>query len=114
MRTAVIALGLLFVLFVACGPTSSGAPGISCTASSDCGSGLKCLSDTVLEDGGCVSVGMECVMPCTTTAQCTAALGAGYACSGGPCGASIVTCQPIVPDDGGPEAAASMSDAAHD
>jgi hypothetical protein len=115
MHKAVITLALLvaLALAIACAPVSSGLPGVSCTQSSDCGSGLQCLADSLPEDGGgCVSVGMECLKPCSSEEDCTATLGSGYFCSQGTCGASIATCQPEAEVDAGPDAdAASMSDA---
>ncbi|HSY25638.1 MAG TPA: hypothetical protein VK841_26145 [Polyangiaceae bacterium] len=92
-----------FVLgaFIACTPASSGLPYVSCTEDSDCNTGLRCLTNSLPElDGGCTSVGMECVQPCSQDSECTATLGSGYACLQGPCGASIPICQPIVETDG--------------
>jgi len=116
MSKAAVALSLVIALVVAvaCSPTTSGAPGISCTANADCGSGLRCLADALPADGGCESVGMECLEPCTTDAECTASLGAGYTCSSGPCGAAIATCQPAQPATDGGSDASSASDAAID
>lgn len=51
-----------------------------------------------------MGLGMECLQPCTTTAECVASLGSGYTCSNGPCGATpTATCQPIIELDGGPD-----------
>jgi hypothetical protein len=70
-----------------CGQTTSGVEGITCESDSDCNSGLKCLPYEVFADGGdggggdagCVADGNECLMPCTTNADC-ASVGAGVVC----------------------------------
>jgi hypothetical protein len=103
----------MVVLVVACGPTSSGVDGVGCNQDSDCNEGLQCLSeslpgiffDAAPLDGGCESIGSVCLTPCSTDADCNAALGSGYFCSASGCGAAIPTCQPIVDvSDGGDDA----------
>jgi hypothetical protein len=79
-----------------CGPNTSGIQGISCTADSDCNSGLSCLNSLVEadagEDAGCTSIGSQCLQPCHTNSDCTEQ---GYfcftACGGTP------ACLPVVP-----------------
>jgi hypothetical protein len=117
-----LALSVALVVALACSPTTSGAPGITCTSSTQCGSGLQCLADSLPADGGCESVGMECLQPCSSNVECDSVLGPGYTCSQGPCGASIATCQPALQaSDGGAVIDASpargadeASDGAHD
>ena len=94
---------MVVVPAVACSPTSSGAQGVSCTQDTDCGPGLQCLSESLpSEDGGCTGVGMECLLLCSTDAECVGSLGAGFECSKGPCGAGTLACQPVAPaGDGG-------------
>lgn len=93
------------MILSASGPTSSGEQGVTCTEDSNCGSGLRCLSETLPSgDGGCYGIGSVCLLVCTTDADCAAALSLGYVCTMGPCGAAVLACQPSsAPGDGGPE-----------
>ncbi len=96
-----------------CGNTTSGIEGISCTAQSDCNSGLSCLDyytegDSGVE-AGCSSVGKVCLQPCTTSSDCTIE---GYvcftACGGAPaCLPASGTVAP--PDDAAPESSADAT-----
>jgi hypothetical protein len=102
-RTASLTVALLVVL-IACGPGSSGLQGVSCTEDRDCGSGLRCLTESLPStDGGCTGLGKECLTLCSTDTECTTSLGPGYACSSGPCGADVPTCQALAssPEDSG-------------
>lgn len=101
-----------------CGETTSGIEGISCTQDSDCNSGLKCLPYEGFTDGGggndagCASSGSECLAPCTTNADCTAA-GPGLicfaSCGAGTCEAPGVLGVPPLSAEAGPEAGSEAS-----
>ena len=95
MRPRIVSVLILLGILAACGPKTSGLEGISCSADSDCGTGLKCLAYAIMvdggADGGCTSLGKVCVQPCTTDNDC-GSLDAGFTCSAG-CNASSV-CQP--------------------
>ncbi len=83
-----------FALLVAC--DSGNVPdfaGTTCTTSNDCGSGLQCLQYDVPGEGGCKSLGLTCVQPCTSNADC-ASTGSGYACYAA-CGTQTI-CQPAM------------------
>lgn len=99
----VLSVAFMISSVVACGPISSGQQGVTCDANSDCGSGLQCLSESLADEGGCTSIGKVCLTLCTSDSDCTNALGPGYTCSSGPCGASVPTCQvpTTAPSDGG-------------
>jgi hypothetical protein len=108
-RFAPMTLALSSVL-VACGPISSGQQGVTCDENSDCGSGLQCFSESLAEEGGCTSIGKVCLTLCSDDSDCDKALGPGYTCSSGPCGASVPTCQvsaTSTSDSGIPDATAS-------
>jgi hypothetical protein len=74
-----------------------GIQGIACRQTSDCNSGLECLEYMTEVDGGCASLGMQCLLPCQTAADCTSA-GSGFGCYAA-CGSEKV-CQPALPDAG--------------
>jgi hypothetical protein len=99
---------LVFVLFVVAlalvGGCDSGSlptfQGADCKQTSDCNSGLQCLDYATVVDGGCTSLGMQCVQTCLSSSDCTSA-GAGFGCYS-VCGGPAV-CQPAVagePDGG--------------
>jgi hypothetical protein len=65
-----------------CGSTSGGAEGLSCAVDSDCFSGLACLPYMVTTDGGCASLGNECLQRCQTNSDCASgpSVGLGLVC----------------------------------
>jgi hypothetical protein len=69
------AVAAVAMVVFACGPTTSGIEGISCTSDSDCNTGLKCLAYYPAPDsgadGGCTQYGSVCLEPCTTASDCT-------------------------------------------
>jgi hypothetical protein len=79
----------------------SGSPpgfaGVACSTSGDCSSGLSCLQYLVPGEAGCTSLGLTCVQPCQTSADCGGA-SSGYACYAA-CGTTTI-CQPAM-DAGG-------------
>jgi hypothetical protein len=100
-----------------CGSTTSGLEGISCSTDSDCNSGLKCLPYRVYgeagvpSDGGCPSIGNECLAPCNEDSDCTSQ-GPGLVCLSG-CGGTSV-CEAAVDlglsqEDGGVEGSPEAS-----
>jgi len=80
------------ITLTACGPTTSGVQGISCTSDSDCNSGLKCLAYYQVTDsgtdGGCDQFGSVCQQPCKSSSDCTEE---GYVCTSS-CG-DVTSCQ---------------------
>jgi hypothetical protein len=66
LAAAVLAAGCC----AGCGSTSGGAEGLSCTVDSDCFTGLECLAYMVSADGGCASLGNQCLQPCQVDSDC--------------------------------------------
>jgi len=92
---------VLLVALVLPGCDSGSLPGflgISCGQTSDCNSGLQCLDYMAVVDGGCTSLGKQCLLPCQTAADCASA-GAGFGCYAA-CGTQTV-CQPTLAEAGG-------------
>jgi hypothetical protein len=89
------------LLLLACDSGSlPGFQGESCRQASDCNSGLQCLDYSTVVDGGCVSLGLQCLQPCQASTDCGSA-GSGFGCYAA-CGTEAV-CQPALPgmQDGG-------------
>jgi hypothetical protein len=63
----------------ACGSTTSGVEGISCTSDSDCNQGLACLPYMAFEDGGCTPIANECLQRCQADSDCEP-MGVGLIC----------------------------------
>ncbi len=102
---AVVALVAASSCAAGCDATS-GAEGITCETDSDCTNGLKCLPAYTIVDGGCSSIGNECLQPCQTDPDCASgpSAGLGLACFTS-CG-STPTCQEILyPPEAGPDTA---------
>ncbi len=81
MRHIVAAL-LAASCCASCGSTSAGVEGLSCSVDGDCFSGLACLPYMVTTDGGCASLGSECLQPCQTNSDCASgpSTGLGLVC----------------------------------
>jgi hypothetical protein len=60
-----------------CGSASGGAEGLSCSVDSDCFSDLACLPYMVTTDGGCASLGNECLQRCQASSDCASGPSAG-------------------------------------
>jgi|HubBroStandDraft_1064217.scaffolds.fasta_scaffold435884_2 hypothetical protein len=54
-----------------CSSPSGGAEGLSCSVDSDCFNGLECLPYMMSAEGGCASLGNQCLQPCQTDSDCT-------------------------------------------
>lgn len=81
MRPLVVAL-LAASCCASCGSTSGGAEGLACSVDSDCLSGLACLPYVVTMDGGCASLGNECLQRCQANSDCASgpSIGLGLVC----------------------------------
>jgi hypothetical protein len=115
---AVHAVALLSLLpSGGCGPTLSGIEGVPCHSDGDCNAGLSCLPYHVLSDGGgtdggCASVGNECLRPCRDSADCTEGPGLTCVTFCGGTGACEATSDVRSPEGGSSEAAAGGEAAA--
>jgi hypothetical protein len=114
MRAALFAAATLAAGACAgCDTTSSAnAEGVPCSADSDCVGGLECLAYYVMADGGCASLGNECLQPCQVSSDCASgpSQGLGLVCQTA-CGATPACEEPPPPSDAGADV---VSDAAID
>jgi hypothetical protein len=94
-----------------CGPAASGAEGISCAVDSDCYSGLKCLPYfvTATADGGCVSIGDECLQPCQVDSDCASGVSAGLGLMCQTICGTMPACEVVVYPEGGTDAGTDAS-----
>jgi hypothetical protein len=98
--TAALAAG---VCTGGCDSTSSAsAEGVPCSTDSDCTVGLECLAYYVMADGGCASLGNECLQPCQVNSDCASgpSQGLGLVCQT-VCGALPACEEPPPPIDAG-------------
>jgi hypothetical protein len=81
-RTLAAATVLAATYCAGCSSTSGGAEGLSCSVDSDCFNGLACLPYMVSADGGCASLGNECLQPCQADSDCATgpSIGLGLVC----------------------------------
>jgi len=110
------AVGLAAAVVIAgCGPVTSGVQGISCKVNTDCNSGLSCLTiyaeGDASGDGGCSSVGAECLQPCKTNSDCTEQ---GYVCLAACEGSPACLPAPAAADAAADAVPDAMTDAAGD
>src|SRR5580658_5653417 len=92
-----------------CGPAASGAEGISCAVDSDCYGGLKRLPYFVTADGGCVSIGNECLQPCQVDSDCASGVSAGLGLVCQTLCGTMPACEVVVYPEGGTDAATDSS-----
>jgi hypothetical protein len=73
-RAAIFAVAALGGVAASVGCDDASAPaveGLACTTSRDCGNGLECLPYViVVSDGGCSSLGNQCLQPCKVDPDC--------------------------------------------
>jgi hypothetical protein len=75
---------------------------VPCSADSDCVDGLECLAYYVIADGGCASLGNECLQSCQVNSDCASgpSEGLGLVCQT-ICGAAPACEAPALPIDAG-------------
>jgi hypothetical protein len=105
MRALAAAAVLVASYCASCSSTSGGAEGLSCSVDSDCFNGLECLPYMVNADGGCASLGNECLQPCQTDSDCATgpSIGLGLVCQTA-CGTKPA-CEQAPPSNGTTDAA---------
>lgn len=85
---------------------SAEAEGVPCATNSDCVGGLQCLDYYIMADGGCASLGSECLQPCQVDSDCASgpSEGLGLVCQT-TCGAAPACEEPPTPVEAGADAA---------